>query len=230
MTDNDSVSRSVAQTLPCGHQHKPGTRFCTVCGVPVPAQISAQDAYIATQTVQARDNSAMPGGGFSGPVADPDDTSEATRLRPRTPREPDPSWQAEPPRSWHPGEDWQPGPEWQRQQQWQPPQQWQQPAQSWSAQQSATPWDQQGGQWQQPAAPWEQQPQWGQPGGQWQQPVPTGRPSTAFPAGRSRMPVIAGIIVAAVLLGGGTGAYLLLAHHNPPASNASNSGTLPPTS
>src|SRR5215469_8854911 len=158
MTDNDSVSRSVAQTLPCGHQHKPGTRFCTVCGVPVPAQISAQDAYIATQTVQARDNSAMPGGGFSGPVADPDDSSEATRLRPRAPRESDPSWQADPPRSWHPGEDWQPGPEWQpQQQQWQPAQDWQQPAQSWPAQQSGTPWDQHGGQWQQPSAPWEQQ-------------------------------------------------------------------------
>lgn len=247
MTDNDNVSRS-ARTLPCGHQHKPGTRFCTVCGVPVPAQISAQDAFGATQTVQARDNLAMPGGGFGGPVADLDDTSAATRLRPRVPRESDPSWQAEPPRSWQPGEDWQPGPEWQQpqqqwqqpQQQWQPSQDWQQPAQPWQAQQqaqqSATPWDQQGGQWQQPAAPWEQQPQWGQSGGQWQQSRPTGQSSNAFPAappatgGRSRMPVIAGIVLAAVLLGGGTGSYLLLAHHNPPAANASNSGTLPPTS
>ena len=227
MTDNDSVSKS-AQTLPCGHQHKAGTRFCTVCGGPVPARISALDAAGATQTVQARDNPAMPGGGFGGPAADVDDTSAATRLRPRVPREPDPSWQADPPRSWQPGEDWQPGPEWQPQQQSQPQQQWQpqqqrQPSQDW--QQPAPPW-----QPQQYGTPWDQQ------GGQWQQPGPTGQPSTAFPAappataGRSRMPVIAGIVLAAVLLGGGTGSYLLLAHHNPPATNASNSGTLPPTS
>jgi hypothetical protein len=167
----------------CGKPQKPGTLYCTSCGLPV-AGAASGTAGPDTRTVMAPGNS-KPAAGNTVPAGG---SPAAGNTVPAG---------ASP--EWRPGQDWSPGAGWQQEQQQVP--WWLTPAQP--GQQDA---GQQGfnqGYGAQPTGPQGTGPQG---------PTSTTSPVPPGGGRPSRLPLIAVTIAAAALLGAGAGAYVLIAH------------------